>query len=183
MIILPFIGRKLNNMSKGAIEHRYRELCAEVSDINEHLPILREYADRCNHVTELGVRGCVSLFAFLSSKASKVVAVDIGNVWTPDVEKLQFICADDLTIELEETDLLFIDTLHNYNHCIQELRLHGNKVRKYIAFHDTGIFGKDGDDGGKGLNFAIREYFDGNPAWRKAYETEKNNGLTIYERI
>lgn len=170
-------------MTKEQIEQHYQLLCQTPSDINEHLPKLREYAEQCDHITELGVRGCVSLFAFLASKASKVVAVDILNVATPDVEKLEFICADDLEIDIEPTDFLFIDTLHNYNHCIQELRKHSKNVKKFIGFHDTYIFGKHGDDGGKGLLFALREFFEGNIYWKQVYHTDNNNGLTIYERV
>lgn len=169
-------------MTHEEIDDRYKELCNTPSDINEHLPILREYADSCNHITEMGVRGCVSLFAFLSSSASKVVAVDILNVAVPECDKLTFICADDLEIEIEETDFLFIDTAHNYNQCISELRLHSGNVKKYIAFHDTFIFGEHGDDQGKGLNYAIREFLL-NGTFKEVYRTNKNNGLTIIERV
>ena len=108
-------------MNEQEIEQRFQELCATPSDINEHLPILRHYADRCSHITEIGTRACVSLFAFLSSSAEKIVAIDILDVWTPTVDKLTFICADDLQIEIEPTDMLFIDTLHQYNQMKQEL--------------------------------------------------------------
>lgn len=170
-------------MSNEEIEAKYQEFCITESDINQHLPTLRSYYDRCNHVTELGVRGCVSLFAALASNASKVVAYDIFDVWVPDVPKLTFICADDLTVEIEETDFLFIDTRHCYEQLIQELNLHGNKARKYIGFHDTalGTFGVNGDDGGKGLNFAIAEFIEQNNEWRCCYLTDVNNGLTILE--
>jgi len=38
------------------------------SDINEHLPALREYASKCGTVAELGVRTKVSTYAFLKVK-------------------------------------------------------------------------------------------------------------------
>jgi hypothetical protein len=164
------------------IEKRYQELCNTPSDIFKHLPKLREYADKCNHITEMGVRGCVSLYAFLSSKASRVVAIDIFNVWTPEVEKLKFICADDLTIEIENTDFLFIDTAHNAKQLRQELALHANNVNKYIGFHDTDYFGINGDDGGEGLMFAINEFLEENKEWSIVYQTEINNGLLIIEK-
>lgn len=164
------------------IQLKYKEFCDTPSDINLHLPMLREYADRCDHVTEFGVRGCVSLHAFLSSKAKKVVAVDIGNVWVPDIEKLTFICADDLTIEIEQTDFLFIDTLHTYNQLSRELALHSKKVNKYIGFHDTSMFGVNGDDGGIGLVPAINEFLQYNKEWSICYSTNVNNGLTIIEK-
>lgn len=170
-------------MNQQEIEAKYQELCATPSDINEHLPILRYYADKCDHATEMGVRACVSLFAFLSSSAKKVVAIDIFDVWVPECEKLQFICADDLQIEIEPTDMLHVDTEHNYNQCIQELNLHAKNVRKFIAFHDTGdIFGRNGDDGGKGLLYAIEEFLEKNPEWHQVYQVNNNNGMTIIAR-
>ena len=126
------------------MEEKYKELCNTPSDINQHLPKLREYADQCEHITEMGVRGCVSLYAFLVSKAKKVIAIDILDVWTPEVDKLTFICANDLEIEIEQTDFLFIDTYHNYDQLKAELKLHGNKAKKYLGFHDTTSFEKYG---------------------------------------
>lgn len=169
-------------MTPQEIENKYQELCVTPSDINEHLDILRHFADKCNHITELGVRGCVSLFAFLSSSAEKIVAIDILDVWTPDIDKLLFVCADDLQISIEPTDLLLIDTAHNYNQCIQELNLHAKNVAKMILFHDTNIFGRHGDDGGKGLLYAIEEFLQNNLEWEQFYHTDKNNGLTGIRR-
>ena len=38
--------------------------CAnERSDINEHIPTLLKYAEECDHITEMGVRKGVSLWA------------------------------------------------------------------------------------------------------------------------
>ncbi len=167
------------------IEEKYQELCKTESDIFLHLPVLRDFADRCNSVVECGVRGCVSLYAFLASKAARITAIDILDVWVPDVEKLTFFCADDLNIQIGPHDMLFIDTRHCYEQCIQELSLHAKNIRKYIAFHDTakGTFGVNGDDGGKGLLFAIDEFLLGNPEWKLCYHNESNNGLSIIERV
>jgi hypothetical protein len=166
------------------IEERYQEFCQTPSDINEHLPTLRLYADQCDHVTEFGVRGCVSLHAFLASKAEKVVAYDINNVAVPDCPKLTSICADDLLVEIEPTDLLFIDTLHTFFQLEAELWLHNRNVRKWIAMHDTTMFGERGEDGTTpGLNRAIEKFLEGHPRrWKECYRSTANNGLTILER-
>lgn len=58
-----------------------------------------------------------------------------------------FIQASTLDIEIDETDLLFIDTQHTYAQLIAELRKHHSKVRRWIALHDTMIFGEVGDLG------------------------------------
>ena len=39
--------------------------CNLVSDINEHLPTLKRYAEDCDHITEMGVRWLVSTIAFM----------------------------------------------------------------------------------------------------------------------
>ncbi len=164
------------------IDERYVELCQTPSDIWEHLPILRAYADKVEHVTEFGVRGCVSLHAFLSSTAKTVVAYDIANVDVPDCEKLTFHNADVLTVEIAPTDMLFIDTLHTYQQLRDELALHADKVRRFIAMHDTEMFGTNGEDGGPGLNAAIYKFMAEEPWWIERFRTAANNGLTILER-
>lgn len=169
-------------LNKEQVHENYLKAKNTPSDINQHIEKLFEYANKCKYITEMGVRGVVSTWAFLNSTASKVVAIDILNVDVPEVEKLTFICANDLEIEIEETDFLFIDTAHNYIQLKQELALHGNKAKKYLGFHDTGIFGTYGDDGGKGLNFAIEEFIKENPQWSIDYKTENNNGLTVLIR-
>lgn len=111
------------------IEELYNKNCITPSDINEHLPKLKEYYDKCDHVTEMGVRGCVSLSAALHSKAKKVVAIDILQVWVPESDKLQFIHGSTLEVAIEPTDFLFIDTYHTYSQLAQELELHHNNVK------------------------------------------------------
>lgn len=165
------------------IEERYQELCRTPSDINEHLKTLREYADKCSHVTEFGVRGCVSLHAFLVSKAKKVVAYDIANVNVPKCDKLTFICADVLKVDIEPTDLLFIDSFHTESQLRTELDRHSGNVRHYIAMHDTTTFGEVGEDGGRGLMFALRQFLRVTLDWNICYETSANNGLVIISRV
>lgn len=164
------------------IQEQYEEFCKTPSDINEHLPALRKYYDECNHVTEIGVRGCVSLHAALSSNAKKVVAIDILNVAVPESDKLQFICANDLEIEIEPTDFLFIDTWHIYDQLKKELELHAVKVKRWIGMHDVYTFGINGEGGGVGLLPAINEFLANNKDWVIVYHTNSNNGLMIIER-
>ena len=46
------------------IEDYYQIQCDTASDINEHLPVLKEYAQKCETITEMGVRAVVSTWAF-----------------------------------------------------------------------------------------------------------------------
>jgi sugar phosphate isomerase/epimerase len=183
------------------IEEKYNELVNTQSDINEHLPTLRRYAEECKHITEMGVRWVVSTYAFLAAKPSTLISIDMQmpNNWGVDITPLKdeaknigcdfnFQLANTLEIEIEQTDLLFIDTWHAYKQLKSELNLHHSKVNKYIIFHDTttyefndeggyDAFGFIGD--GKGLWPAIEEFLEEHPEWIIKERFTNNNGLTI----
>jgi hypothetical protein len=171
-----------------ARREQYRNARERPSDINEHLHLLALLATRCGHVTEMGTRTGVSTRAFLDAQPTTLVCYDIQHFQTVEETlmpirgrtDLKFIQADTLKIEIEETDLLFVDTLHTGAQLRQELALHGNKARKYLVFHDTETFGEVGEDGrAPGLNAAIYEFFDKNPRWSSIEKHRNNNGLTI----
>lgn len=177
---------------KNVFESEYEKAKTQKSDINENVHILYDLAQECKHVTEMGVRTGVSTRALLNSNV-ELVSYDIElNRNVSDLfkfainvgKKVSYKKANVLDIEIEETDLLFIDTLHTYEQLKQELKLHGNKARKYLAFHDTFTFGLKGEIGGNnGLLSAIIEFLIENPHWRfKIYKTN-NNGFTVLERV
>jgi hypothetical protein len=90
---------------------------------------------------------------------------------------------DILWDELEETDLLFLDTWHVYEQLIEELRLHAGKARKYIVIHGTGAFAEQGEDAGyRGLGPAI-EQFLAQGAFRVHERRSEGAGLTVLERV
>ena len=190
---------------KPILEEVYAKCCAAQSDINEHLPVLKEYASKCEHVTEFGVRDCVSTWAFLAGFPKKFICYDI--IESPQVEnakKLAESCGIDFSfhkknvteIAIEPTDLLFIDTFHCYGQLKSELALHANKVKKYLIFHDTSTFGYRDEDyfadhlnkfTGEfakctGLMPAIDEFLAGNPSWKVTRVFHNNNGLTVLEK-
>lgn len=182
---------------KYMIEKEFAAAATTPSDIHEHVPVLYELAKECNHITEMGVRTGVSTRAFLRSNA-KLISYDI--VTDQDVVRLvneakkagkdaTFIEADVLTIDIEETDLLFIDTWHTYGQLKEELKRHSHRARKYIVFHDTNTYGlkNEGTDSlhpnKQGLLPAIIEFIIENKEWRFKEFRTNNNGLTILERI
>lgn len=184
-------------VSLSLVEQKYEELSRAPSDINEHMVVLRYYAYRSQHVTELGVRRGVSTWAFLSGGARTVVSVDVNRPeeYGGSLQQMydaahqakvsfRFILANDLSIELEPTDLLFIDTLHTYTQLSQELKLHAAKARKYIIMHDTVTYGKRGADGGPGLQRAIDEFLaKHHPEWHIKDIYTNNNGLTVLAHV
>ena len=187
----------------------YEKLCSIVSDINEHLPTLKRYASECKTITEMGVRYACSTWAFLEANPEKITSYDIDyRPFEPSSDllnqmsnnygiKFEFILGDTLKIEIDNTDLLFIDTLHTYNQLIGELNRHESKVSKYIILHDTVTFGhrnediyqhasdiiKDVEVTKFGLIPAIDDFLLHNKSWIKEEVFYNNNGLTILKRI
>jgi hypothetical protein len=204
------------------IENFYERLCKldfpreltfsrGIVDINEHLPTLREYASKCDHVTEMGTRFAVSTHALLIGKPKKVVAIDLNKHFYQPYENevnqfaescgvdYQFIEGDVLGMGIEQTDMLFIDTLHTYNQLSKELRKHEGSVNKWIVLHDTITFGERDEDfyrNGKineeiskqevtkrGLYTALMDFLEENKNWVVKEHFTNNNGLTIIERV
>jgi hypothetical protein len=183
------------NQSK--IIKKYHELCAKPSDINELLPYLHSYSERCNHITEMGVRNPTSTYAFLAANPKKLISYDIhrspglGEVEDLAPEVFTFNLQDVLEAEIEETDFLFLDTYHTAAQLSKELERHSGKVRKYIGFHDTDSFWEIGESPyddinpevacGNGLKYAIKPFL-AMGGWYISFMTDKNNGLLIIER-
>ena len=177
------------------ITEHYNRLCEQVSDINQHLPTLMKYASECEHITEMGVRGIVSTFALLMGEPKRMISYDInvpvgiGAVihWAnTDGIDFDFRLGDTTQLTIGETDLLFIDTLHNYNQLKRELELHSDKVRKYLIFHDTTSYeyigeSYDGKVDEKGIWYAIEELIE-EGKWEIKERYTNNNGLTILKR-
>lgn len=157
-----------------ARERMYEKACVGPTDIHEHLPLLRLLASRCDHVTEFGMRWARgSTLAFLAAQPKTFVSWELDPVFVTDrrVNDLTHVAGrtsfqprtgNTLEITIEKTDMLFIDTLHTGRHLLSELERHvdpkNRPVAKYLAFHDTHLFGLVGEDGGPGLRTAIRQF-------------------------
>lgn len=188
------------------LERKITQLSSSPSDINEHIHTLVRYASECEHITEMGVRGIISTWAFIAGQPNILKCYDIqlpnkfgGNIeLVTDVCKSRnidflFIQANVLDIEIEQTDLLFIDTWHAYKQLKAELKLHSPKVNKYIILHDTTSYeNKDevsyemwGDEWkaeGIGIWKAVEEFIKNNEEWSIKERFTNNNGLTILEK-
>lgn len=178
-------------------EQKYRKGRNHCSDIVEHLPVLERYASQCQHVTEFGVRDGCSTVALCSGCRGEVHSYDIRR--TPFVDAFLDIEKPCLwtfhqgntageEIEVAETDLLFVDTLHTYAHVSRELALWGRKAGCFLAFHDTFTCGEKDRSGPKpdalGILPAIQEFLDQYPGeYQSVYRTDANNGLWILERV
>ena len=176
-----------------SLDKNFRHLCNTPSDINEHLPVLRCYAEKVKHITEMGVRQGNSTIAFISGKPLKIISYDIDDCCfakelifgcKPLSSEWIFIQSDVTQIEIEQTELLFIDTYHTYKQLKTELELHSARVEKYLIFHDVVTYGEIGEDGTlPGLQQAVIEFLENNKMWEVKEYFPKNNGLLVLEKI
>lgn len=173
------------------IHDMYEQACNKASDIHEHLPVIHEYCLKCAHVTEFGVREVVSTWAMLAAKPMKCVSYDVYEsekvsqamqIARQEQVNWTFIKGDTLQINIECTDLLFIDTLHTFDQLSKELNLHHGKVKKYMLMHDTTWHGETGENGQGGLWKAIEEFLQNHAEWHLIERKTNNNGLTILGR-
>jgi len=147
---------------KNLIEKEYIKLCYSPSDIYEHLPTLAKYANECESVLELGVRDCISSWAFayglLNNTNNKKKLLFLNDIEICDIKKLLHYtnntnllieyewCNDlDLDITNKNFDIVFIDTWHVYGQLKRELNKFSKITNKYIIMHDTTIDGIYGE--------------------------------------
>jgi hypothetical protein len=186
------------------ILEKYNQHKNTPSDINEHLETLYNLGRECSHITEMGVRWVSSTWPLIYSNPKKIISYDI--ITNPNIIEVINLCneysidysfqeKDVLQLEIELTELLFIDTLHTYNQLIKELEIHSNKVSKYIVLHDTEFFGrvdevvyehasnfvKNNPITKQGLMTAVEDFLSTElgQSWELFKIYKNNNGLTI----
>lgn len=173
----------------GTLEDAYQKAVNTPSDINEHVAYLRELASQCDHVTEFGMRHGVSTVGILAGQPKRFVTYDLAR--SPEGVALKqvqgdtnydFLIGSSLTADIEETDMLFIDTKHTAPHLWEELNRHAGKVRRWIALHDTVVFGEKGEDGGPGLLPAMRRFVNEHREWSVIEHRMNNHGFTVLSK-
>lgn len=188
------------------IEDIYQRHCATNTAITPHLPRLRALAEGLDIAIEFGVKNGASSSALLMG-AKRVYSYDVKEtVGARELavaagERWAYRIADSRTAESPSCDLCFIDSLHTYEQCRDELDRHAHHVHRYLVFHDTatfGIVGADGETGrhkwnyvaGKGsvpldclgVRWAIDEFQIAHPEWRIAAHYPDSHGLLVLER-
>lgn len=160
-----------------------------MSDISAHLPFLEFLSSKCNHVTEFGTRNCNSVSAFIAGCKGIVESYDIE-----ESQEVRFLQSIDLPctwlfrrrstitpgLEINQTDLLFLDTVHTYDHITQELNMHHTKVNRWICCHDTFSYEVNKPPG---ILTAITDFIQMNKEWKIVYHVDFNHGLTLLEKI
>ncbi|HSX26205.1 MAG TPA: hypothetical protein VLE89_04270 [Chlamydiales bacterium] len=210
------ISEKVPNPTLDKIYTYYAGLPARQCDIGEHMSLLRQLAKECQTVVEIGVGGVISTWGLLkglsesSSPHRRYMGVDIlePTVCNFDLARkfateqgieVLFQMENDLYIDLDPVDLLFIDSLHTYCHLTYELETFSPKVGKYIAIHDTSEPWGDRNDldyqgnyseypasydrNKKGTWPAVVDFLVGHPEWKLQERRLNCHGFTVLKRI
>lgn len=177
-------------------ELEYNNYYHTPSDLHEHMPILYGLALESIHIVEFGVGFGKSTRAFLYALTQTLGTLNSYDIILHDGVQELFDEANkdglaaifhlQSTLECvigDKVDLLFIDSHHTFAQVKGELNLHGDKIKKYIVFHDTQLYGISGQDHGSvGIMPAINEWMDNHPQWKIKQEYYNNNGLLVLER-
>lgn len=171
-----------------------RTITNNPNDMNEHIrdDALMEYANRVEVVKELGVYQGVTAAMFLTQpNVKKYVGIDIdfglyeqhfrshienyavetGKV----VEMYRASSTDPRTAG--SCDMLHIDSLHTVRHLQQELKLHLDHVKKYVAFHDV-------NQNNRALFHCVMDHIADKPEWKVAVDHDRGKcGYLIIERV
>lgn len=185
------------------------------SDINGHIRTLYNIARQCTTILECGTRSATSTCAFLCGLrdgGDDGVLHSCDVVRHPNVGVIELLAKnegisytfhhqDDLTLDIGEVDMTFIDTWHIYGQMKRELAKFGPITKKWIVLHDTTVDAIHGEsirmkmdipqqviESGypeeeirKGIWPAVEEFVAGG-TFRIKHRYSHNNGLTILER-
>ena len=200
---------------ESALQQMYEHHCNNYSDIYEHIPVLYQLSRECSSIVEIGVRSMVSTWGILYGLSHSpydqrsYIGVDLEFPPSSQFHLAKTLSEDnginftfwrmnDMQIELEPTDMLFIDSLHTYCHLTYELEAFSSKVQKYICLHDTSDPWGNRDDieyygdyseypasydrTKRGLWPAVEDFLQRHPEWSLLERRTNNHGFTILER-
>ena len=143
------------------------------------------YAGKVDRIVELGVYTGLSTTAFLMGKPKKLRSYDLLHenfIVKKDLMvfaennniDFKFIIGNSLEIEIDETDLLFIDTVHKKEHTLAELNRHAGKTQKFIMLHDV--------ESCPDVFEAAQEFINLNPEWTVDLHCKKGDGLLVLKK-
>jgi len=158
---------------------------AWLGDSPQRFDTYQRYASQVDSIVEFGVYTGLSTCAWLMGQPKKLRSYDItaANLSVLDEFKynatlnqtdFEFAIANSLEIDIDPCDLLFIDTVHKYNHCLAELNRHAEKAKRYIVLHDPSDW--------PGVFEAVIKYLHHNRQWHIIEHCNRNSGLLVLER-
>ena len=210
------ISEKDESKARQELIALYEQHARTPSDIYEHIPVLRKLANECSSTVEIGVRSLVSTWGIILglAESSSVDPFYLGiDLHMPPTDKLylierlasangvncQFHEGNDMNIDIPQTDMLFIDSLHTYCHLTYELNKFSPYVNKYITLHDTSAPWGNNDDADyngdfseyppeidktkRGLWPAVLDFLSSHPDWKLHERRLNNHGFTTLKRV
>ena len=184
-------GDQLQKMKTETLADVYERECKTPSDINEHLPTLVALVTGLDApvVIEMGTRYAQSTTALLHAHPKVLYTYDLKpSAQAEELKRFagntdyQVFQGNSETVEIGACDVLFLDTdPHTADRVYKELTQHAEKVRAYIVFHDTEIFG-EWYGGELGVLPAVRRFLKENPEWVVKAHYRNNNGLTVISK-
>lgn len=162
----------------------------ESADFHHHTATVREYATRCEHVTEFCDWGKPARIALASGCKGKFASY--SSQPRPEWTQLRVLLGDRFEgqpckptgpDDIAPTDLLFIDTReHSAQETYPLLDKFHAKVAKYIIIHTTEIFGEKAADGTMGNMCAVRGFLRARPEWKVARYDPENYGMIVLSK-
>lgn len=186
IFFLPRVKEFLLPETSDIFEKEYLDSCKNHKDISPHLPVLNWLARTVGNVTEIGTNDGESTRAFLYSDATLKT---YDNTFSEKNSKIietaknfnknaEYILGDLKKIDIDDTDLLFIDAEYNFDQLKSILSYNSSKVKKYIVIHNT----KYNEIDKKEPLELIIEFLVINKNWKfKLYQPVKK-GLIVLEK-
>jgi GT2 family glycosyltransferase len=165
---------------------RFELIKNSASDINEHIETIFNITKGCKTAVSLQIgKGDAAFSLLLGCQLHISVdpnpAQDTINFLNEYFGKKSIVIRQNTceSIDVENFDVLMVDSHHTASNVEKELKAHAHKVNKFIIFHDTFLYGEIGDDGGEGIKKPIYEFLSNNQEWKIIHEVNNNNGLII----
>jgi hypothetical protein len=157
---------------------------------NVYVTTLFDYATKCCHVTEFNSTCDPSTIVFLYNRNiirsyNTIVDNEVKNIVNELIENdwdLVYKKGTILEEEIEETDLLYINSVDSYYNLIRALKKYENKVTKYIAISKTHKYAIKGKHNENGLLPAIIKFIMLHNNWKISFYDIICNGMTILEK-
>ena len=160
----------------------------KTSELSDHLHTLKILANNVNRVTEFGTGEGISTIALLAGRPISLKTYDIEEIEIIDKLKnladgtqVEFIHRDTSTTEIDETDLLLIDTVHNDKQLSAELTNNAHRVKRFIVITKTHKYAKVGENciyNGGGILDTIRNFLKENIEWNIKRNYNHNGSIT-----
>lgn len=162
-------------------------------DLNKHLrrfvSIVEHYIDcTASFETQTDLRILDLSIRKESSIAFAIASGDVRTTCTEitvqEIEQINELTEGGIRIDRSPTpdfdpEILFINQEHTAASVAQSLSTYVTKSTALIILHNTDTYGEIGEDGGKGILYAVRDFIKQHPEWTPYIATNEQHGLLV----